>query len=159
LAEGTPGRYGFHDLLRAYATDLARTVDTGREREAATMRLLDHYTHSACTAARHLLPAQDPVPVTLAPPAPGATPEQPTDQRAAIGWLDAELSVLLAAQQLAAAAGRDIPVWQLAWALDTVLNRRGRWHEWAGAWRAALPAAGRLPHPPKRTPTGVSARR
>jgi tetratricopeptide (TPR) repeat protein len=36
---------------------------------------------------------------------------------------------------------------QLAWALDTVLHRQGRWHERAGAWPTALPAARRLPHP------------
>jgi DNA-binding SARP family transcriptional activator/tetratricopeptide (TPR) repeat protein len=147
LAEAAPGRYGFHDLLRAYATHLTHTVDTEDEREAATVRLLDHYTHTAHTADRHLDPASDPIPVPLAPPAPGVVPEQPADQQAAIEWLDAERPVLLATQQLAAGAGRDTHAWQLAWALHTVLSRRGRWQEWAGAWQTALPAAGRLPHP------------
>jgi DNA-binding SARP family transcriptional activator/tetratricopeptide (TPR) repeat protein len=147
LAEHVPGRYGFHDLLRAYATHLAESLDSRQERAAATVRLLDHYTHTAHTADRHLYPARDPIPVPLTAPAPGTTPEQPADQQAGLGWLDAEWPVLLAAQELAAGAGRDTHAWQLAWALDTVLHRRGRWHEWAGVWRAALPAAGRLPHP------------
>jgi hypothetical protein len=66
-------------------------------------------------------------------------------------WLDAEWPVLLAVQQLAAGTGRDAHAWQLAWSLDTVLNRRGLWHEQADAWQAALPAAGRLPHPAAAT--------
>jgi tetratricopeptide (TPR) repeat protein len=147
LVEPVPGRYGFHDLLCAYATHLTHTEDTDQEREAATVRLLDHYTHTAHTADRHLYPASDPIPVPLTPPAPGATPEQLTDQQAATAWLDAELPVLLAAQQLAAGAGWDSHAWQLAWALHKVLHRRGYWHELAGAWQATLPAAARLPHP------------
>jgi tetratricopeptide (TPR) repeat protein len=151
VAEPVPGRYGFHDLLRAYATHLTQTVDSEQEREAATVRLLDHYTHTAHTADRHLNPTRDPIQVPLTPPAPGAIPEQPTDQQAALRWLDAERPVLLATQQVAATGGRDTHAWQLAWTLDTVLYRRGRWHEWARAWQAALPAAGRLPHPAAAT--------
>ncbi len=145
LAEPAPSRYRFHDLLAAYATHLTHTEDTGQERDATTVRLLDHYLHTAHTADQHLNPARDPVPIT--PPAPGTIPEQPADQQAATRWLDTELPVLLAAQQLAADAGRDTHAWQLAWALHTALDRRGHWHELVGVWQAALPAAGRLPHP------------
>ena len=151
IGEQTPGRYGFHDMLAAYAAHLTDTVDTARERAAATVRLLDHYAHTAHTADRHLHPSRDPIAVPLTPPAPGATPEEPTDQRAALEWLEVERPVLLAAQQLAAAAGLDARAWQLAWALDTVLDRRGYWREWASAWQAALPVAGRLPHPAAAT--------
>jgi tetratricopeptide (TPR) repeat protein len=151
LAEQTPGRYGFHDLLAAYATHLTQTEDSEEEREAATVRVLDHYTHTAHTADRRLHPTRDPIPLPLTPPADGAVPEQLTDQQVAIGWLDAERPVLLATQQLAADAGWDTHAWQLAWALHTVLRQRGRWHELAGAWQAALPAADRLPHPAAAT--------
>jgi tetratricopeptide (TPR) repeat protein len=151
LGEHAPGRYARHDLLAAYATRLTRTVDTDQEREAATVRLLDHYTHTAHTTDRHLHPARDPIQIPLTSPAPGVTPEQPTDPQAAMRWLDAEWPVLLAVQQLAAGAGCDTHAWQLAWALDRALQRRGRWHELAGAWQAALPAAGRLPHPAAAT--------
>lgn len=41
LTEHAYGRYGFHDLLRAYATDLSRVHDL--DRRAAKTRLLDHY--------------------------------------------------------------------------------------------------------------------
>jgi DNA-binding SARP family transcriptional activator/tetratricopeptide (TPR) repeat protein len=147
LGEQVPGRYGCHDLLAAYAAYLTDTQDSEQEREAATVRLLDHYIHTAHAADRHLNPTRDPIQVPLAPPAPGVTPEQLADQQTALQWLDAERSVLLAAQQAAAAAGRDAETWQLPWVLHTLLQRRGRWYEAAGAWQAAMPAARRLPHP------------
>jgi DNA-binding SARP family transcriptional activator/tetratricopeptide (TPR) repeat protein len=147
LGELAPGRYGFHDLLRAYAAGLARTTDSDQDREAATVRLLDHYLHTAHNADRHLMPTRDPIPVPFRPPAPGATPEPLDDHDAALEWLAAERPVLLAAQRLAADAGQDTHAWQLAWALHTVLYRQGGWHEQAGAWRTALAPAARLPHP------------
>jgi len=36
LVEHVPGRYVFHDLLRAYATDLAHRIDTDQQRRSAT---------------------------------------------------------------------------------------------------------------------------
>ena len=144
LVEHAPGRYGFHDLLRAYAADLASAVDPDVERRAATIRLLDHYTHTAHTAARLLYPARDPMPLPLPPPAPGATPEQPTSQRAALTWLATEHPVLLATQRFAAGVGFDTHAWQLARALDTFLDRQGHWHDLASAWQTALAAADRL---------------
>jgi DNA-binding SARP family transcriptional activator/tetratricopeptide (TPR) repeat protein len=144
LTEHTPGRCGFHDLLRVYATDLTQTVDRDEERRAATTRLLDHYTHSAHAADLLLNHARDPIQIPLTPPAPGATPEHFTNLPAALAWLNAEHRVLLAAQRLAAEAGHNTHTWQLAWALDTFLDRRGHWHDWAGTWQTGLVAADHL---------------
>jgi len=50
VTEHIPGRFAFHDLLRAYATDRAHTEDGDGKRLAAVHRLLDHYLHTAyCT--------------------------------------------------------------------------------------------------------------
>jgi tetratricopeptide (TPR) repeat protein len=144
LSEQVPGRYAFHDLLRAYATDLANAVDNPEQRQAAADRLLDHYTHTACTASRLLHPTRDPIPLPLRPPAAGATPNLLPDHRQAMAWLTAEHPVTLAALRLAADLGYDRHTWQLAWALHTFLLRRGHWHDLAAAWQAALDAAGRL---------------
>jgi tetratricopeptide (TPR) repeat protein len=144
LTEHSAGRYGFHDLLRAYATDLAQTVDSNDERRAATTRLLDHYNHTAHTAARLLHPTRDPTPLPLTEPEAGAILEQPADLRAALDWLTAEHPVLLAVQRLAAGTGFDTHTWQLAWAMDRFLDRRGHWLDLAGAWRTALAVADRL---------------
>jgi tetratricopeptide (TPR) repeat protein len=143
----TPGRYSLHDLLAAYAAEQCHTTDPDDERRAATGRLLDHYTHTAHTAARLLTPARDPIVLPLTPPAPGTTPEQPAGHREALAWLDVERPVLLAALRLAAQTGSDTHTWQLAWALDTFLDRRGRWQDQAGAWQAAVAAADHLTHP------------
>jgi DNA-binding SARP family transcriptional activator/tetratricopeptide (TPR) repeat protein len=144
ITEHTPGRYGFHDLLRAYATSLASSLDPDDDRRAAMTRLLDHYVHTAHGAARLLDPVRDPIRISLTSPAPGTTPEQPADHRAALAWLTTEHPILRAAQLLAARTGFDVHTWQLAWTLDTFLERRGHWHDLAGAWQAALAAAGRL---------------
>jgi DNA-binding SARP family transcriptional activator/tetratricopeptide (TPR) repeat protein len=145
--EHLPGRYSLHDLLAAYAAELSHTTDPDHDRRAATIRLLDHYTHTAHTADRLLYPARDPILLPLTPPAPGATPEQPAGDREALAWLTAEQPVLLAAQRLAATTGLDTHTWQLAWALTTLLDRRGHWQDEAGAWQAAAAAADRLTHP------------
>jgi len=45
LAEHAPGRYAFHDLLRAYASELASAQECPADRASAVHRLLDHYLH------------------------------------------------------------------------------------------------------------------
>jgi len=147
LTEHAPGRYAFHDLLRAYAADLTHTHDPVGQRRVAVGRMLDHYVHTAHTADRLLYPARDPIPLALTPPDPGATPEQPADYGQALAWLTGEHPVLLAAVGLAAEAGVDTHAWQLAWTLDTFLDRQGHWHDLTTAWQTALPAAGRLHDP------------
>ncbi|MEN3356993.1 MAG: hypothetical protein V7637_975 [Mycobacteriales bacterium] len=147
LAEHAAARYTFHDLLRAYATELARGTDPDGERAAAVDRLLDHYVHTGHTAEQLLNGHRDPPVLPLRPPAPGAHPERLTGHQQAMDWLAAERPVLLAALRLAAETGHDTEVWQLAWALDTFLDRRGYWHDLATAWQAALAAADRLADP------------
>src|SRR5262249_36267917 len=149
LVEHTTGRYTFHDLLRAYATDLAHRTDTDQQRHTATARILDHYLHTAYTAERLLNPARDPI--TLTPHAPDVTPQHPADYQQALDWCTVEYPGLLAAVDQAAATGFDTHTWQLAWTLAPFLNRRGHWHDWAAAGRAAVAAAQRLADPTTQT--------
>jgi tetratricopeptide (TPR) repeat protein/transcriptional regulator with XRE-family HTH domain len=142
ITEHVPGRYAFHDLLRAYAADQAQHTGSQADRDAATGRVLDHYLHTAARAALLLNPAQEPV--ALAPPTAGAAAGQPADHRQALAWLEAEHQVLLAAVALAAGSGFDTHAWQLPWAMTTFLQTRGHWQEWAAAQRIALDAATRL---------------
>jgi DNA-binding SARP family transcriptional activator len=142
ITEHLPGRYAFHDLLRAYAAGQARACDSQAEREAATGRVLDHYLHTAASATRLLDPAQEPV--VLSPPRPGAAPEQLADYSQALVWFEAEHQALLAAVALAAQAGYDSYAWQLPSAIGEFLYRRGHWNENAAIQRTALAAAARL---------------
>jgi tetratricopeptide (TPR) repeat protein len=145
LTEHTTGRYVLHDLLRAYARDLAHATDPDQQRRSATHRLLDHYLHATHTAARLLQPHRDPIiPI---PPQPGVTPETPADYEQALTWFTAEHPVLLAAVDHAVATGFDTHTWQLAWTLTDFLNWRGHWHDQAGTGHAAVAAAGRLGDP------------
>jgi DNA-binding SARP family transcriptional activator/tetratricopeptide (TPR) repeat protein len=143
VAEHTPGRYTFHDLLRAYAAELVHRHDPQTDRTAAIHRLLDHYLHTAHAGALRLNPSR--YAITLAPPEAGAQPEDIADLRQAMAWFIAERPVLLATHRHAVDAGLDDYTWQLAWTLTDFLDRRGHWHEWTAIQRTALTAALRLP--------------
>ncbi|MFI6177833.1 AfsR/SARP family transcriptional regulator [Nonomuraea sp. NPDC051191] len=77
LSQHAPGRYSFHDLLRAHAVELVQALTPEAERRAATRRLLDHYLHAAHAAAILLNPHRDPIPLIPAEPDPrrSALPE------------------------------------------------------------------------------------
>jgi tetratricopeptide (TPR) repeat protein len=97
------GRYAMHDLLRAYARELAAAHDDQDERHAALTRLLDYYLHSAAAAMDTLHPAERHYRPRIPPtrtPAPPVT--EPTAARA---WLDAERVNLVAVTAHAAGHG------------------------------------------------------
>jgi tetratricopeptide (TPR) repeat protein/DNA-binding XRE family transcriptional regulator len=142
IAEHLPGRYAFHDLLRAYAAEQAQHIDSDTCRRETIGRMLDHYLHTAAAAGRLLDPAEEPV--VLAPPRPGAAAKQPADHRRAMAWFEAEHQVLLGAVLLAARSGFEIHAWQLPWAMGSFLRARGHWQEQAATQRTALAAATRL---------------
>ena len=142
LAEHVPGRFSCHDLLRAYAAELTQSADSEAERRAATGRMLDHYLHTAHSAALQLHPTRRPL--TLAALKPGAEPERIGDAGQALAWFEAERRVLMAATGRALEAGFDTHAWQLAWALSRFLDMRGRWHDWAVTEQIALAATQRL---------------
>jgi DNA-binding SARP family transcriptional activator/tetratricopeptide (TPR) repeat protein len=142
LAEHAPGRYAFHDLLRAYAADQALAHDSQDERDAVIGRGLDHYLHTAAGAALLLNPSREPV--VLDPPRPGAAAGQLADYPEALAWFAAEHQVLLAAVALAAESGFDSHAWQLPWAMTTFLRIRGHWQERVAIQRTALASATRL---------------
>jgi DNA-binding SARP family transcriptional activator len=143
LTEHAPGRYAFHDLLRAYAADQARTHDTGEEQHQALRRALDHYLHTAYAADRLLRPVRMDM-LTLAPLQPGTAPEELADDQQAWQWLEAEHPVLLAAIVQAAAHGFDLHACQLLWTLVTFLDRRGKWNDSLAVQTVSLAAAQRL---------------
>jgi tetratricopeptide (TPR) repeat protein len=127
VTAATPGRYGFHDLLREYARELAHRADSTEERREAVRRYLDHYLHTSYPAGRLMHPTRDPI--TLAPPAPGVTPEPLADRAAALDWFDAEHDALLAAIDEAARTGWPVHAWQLTWGTYLHLDTRGRYHD------------------------------
>jgi tetratricopeptide (TPR) repeat protein/DNA-binding SARP family transcriptional activator len=142
LSEHVPGRYTFHDLLRAYATDQATVIDVETGRHTALCRLLDHYLHTAYAAARLLEPNRDPLDLT--PLRTGVTVHPLADIDEAIAWFTAERRSLLAAIGQAVRAGLDIQAWKLATAMREFFLRRGFYKDWFTSSSAALAAAQRL---------------
>jgi tetratricopeptide (TPR) repeat protein/transcriptional regulator with XRE-family HTH domain len=143
LTEPAPGRYAFHDLLRAYAVEVGLAAGAAGDRRAAVVRLLDHYASHADAAAMLLAPHR--VRPAPAPPAAGGPPA--ADRDAALAWLAGEHRGLLAAVDLAVAGGYDLHAWVLSWSLVDFLRRRTMLSDWIAAWRSALAAADRLGEP------------
>ena len=152
LTEDAAGRFGYHDLLRAYAAELSAATDSDQEREAARGRILDHYLRTAHGAGAVLFPARIRPP--LPPPEPGVAAEGfetagagdagAAAYNAAQAWFRAEERVLRGVLELALAHESDEHCWKLAWLLAPELNRRGRMHEVLAVLRTALVSAERL---------------
>jgi DNA-binding SARP family transcriptional activator/DNA-binding XRE family transcriptional regulator len=143
ITEHTPGRYAFHDLLRAYAAEQAMAAESEAGRRAAAHRLLDHYLHTACAASLLLQPHRDPI--SLEPPRPGVQPEVLAGRQEALEWFQAERQVLLAViSQAAADTAFGAHAWQLPWAVATFLNWHGYWHELVATQETALAVTARL---------------
>jgi DNA-binding SARP family transcriptional activator len=142
VEETTPGRFGFHDLLRAYAVEQVQAPDAAAERAAALRRMFDHYVHAAHAADRLLYPYR--APLQIDPPAAAVTTTEVSDPDQAMAWFVAEHPNLLAAITLATETGHDSDVYRLSWTMTAFLNYQGHWHDWAETMEAALEAAHRL---------------
>ena len=59
LNETVPGRYAFHDLLRAYAAEQSALTTSAAGVENTTRRMLDHYLHTAHHAHVVLYPGRE----------------------------------------------------------------------------------------------------
>jgi tetratricopeptide (TPR) repeat protein len=94
LQEAGPGRYTLHDLVRAFATNLAGDEDPPPERHAALTRLFDYYLAATAAAMDTLHPAE----AHRRPRV--ASPDTPapvlTEAGTARDWLDVERASLVA---------------------------------------------------------------
>jgi tetratricopeptide (TPR) repeat protein/transcriptional regulator with XRE-family HTH domain len=145
VAELRPGRFAFHDLLRAYAVQQAEATDSQQDRQAAVRRCLAFYLHSAHAAALQVNQVRKPI--DLPPVEPGSMPEEFAGPGQPMAWFDAESSVLFRLFNQAVSSHDDESAWQIAWTLSPFLYRRNRWHECIGIQRLSLQAAQRLGGP------------
>ncbi|WP_030325319.1 AfsR/SARP family transcriptional regulator [Streptomyces sp. NRRL B-3229] len=143
--EPAPGRYAWHDLLRAYAAELSAGTAGPDEITAARRRMADHYLHSAYAAARLMDLTRDRI--VLADPSPGVRSEAHTTPQRAMAWFGTERAVLVAVLREASAHGFDVHAWQLAWCVEHHFGRQGLWHELGVTLRTALESADRLGDP------------
>ena len=137
-----PGRYAMHDLLRAYARELAGDAgDKGDEdvRHAALTRLFDFYLHASAAAMDVLRSAER----DYRPRIPAATSPIPPigDLAEALAWLDAERANLVAVTVHAADHGWPSHATRLSGTLARYLEDAGHHIEAALIHRHALQAA------------------
>lgn len=148
------GRYGMHDLLRAYAQELTRSAEPpdasqagqpcDRHPRAALQRLLDYYLLAVARAVDTVFPS-DNVPSPDVPPAGIALPAL-SDPGRARAWLDAELPALVSASGFAAVHGWDTFPVRLSPQLFRYVTD-GRLHEGLVIHHQARDAAIRLGDP------------
>jgi DNA-binding SARP family transcriptional activator len=139
LESPAPDRYRFHDLLRVYAADRARTEESGEERQAAITRVLSWYLHSTEAAARVISPQYTRVP--LADPPAGVRPLEFASLDGALAWCEDCRAELLAAVRLAAAAGLHMLAWQIAASAMSFYYRRSHWTDWVATHQTGLASA------------------
>jgi DNA-binding SARP family transcriptional activator len=126
IAELRPHRYALHDLLRAYAVELATAHDGERTSAQARERLSAYYFHSTYIAAFRLGRHREPIAVAD-PPAAVSVEPFPSDG-AALDWFNDNRQLLVSLVTDDAIGGGWRP-WQLAWALLGFLETRGYWEE------------------------------
>jgi tetratricopeptide (TPR) repeat protein/transcriptional regulator with XRE-family HTH domain len=131
------GRYAMHDLMRAYARELAAAQDGEDACRAALTRLFDHYVCRAVAAVGALAPD------TPRSGEEGATTpaEQVNDPVAARAWLDGHRAVLVAIAAHATQHGWPGHVTRLATALFRYLEGGGHYPELMAINEHALRAA------------------
>ncbi|WP_432973846.1 ATP-binding protein [Dactylosporangium sp. CA-233914] len=141
LDQRAPGRYEFHDLLRAYAHDQARDIDDQTERTAALRRLVSWYLQAAATVLHHLtgfdtsamlhsIPAEvDPLPPMLA------------TSDAAQHWYTTECDNLAAATRAAADADLHPLAWRLAVVLGRICALQNAFDDWLATGHLGLTSA------------------
>ncbi len=142
LEQTAPDRYEFHDLLRAYAADQARSEEPPARRTAALRRVLDWYLHTADAAQTWLEPEE--AHLSLDPPDEVVTPLSFSDYDAAVSWAEHEHRNVLAATRAADAAGLDTYAWQLPTVLYLAQAPSASALDWLDAGRIGLRAARRL---------------
>jgi tetratricopeptide (TPR) repeat protein len=138
LTEVAAGRFAFHDLLRAYAAEQP-TSSSGVDR--TTLRMLDHYLHTAHRAHRVLYPGRELI--DLADCAGGVTPETFGGKASALAWLETESQVLFKVTELATGHEGLAAAWQLPVVLWTFHHVCGHWHDGKRLHELALAAARR----------------
>jgi DNA-binding SARP family transcriptional activator/tetratricopeptide (TPR) repeat protein len=137
LAHDDRNRYAMHDLVRAYASELAAPEEARTARE----RLLDHYLRTVNVASSLLFPFRERIP--LPPPHPGAVIPNLPDHDHAAEWLSTELPVLELLPAMAAENGFDRHAWQIPLAAERFLDRQGRWPEQVAMQHIGLTSAQR----------------
>jgi len=137
-------RYQLHDLLRAYAGDLAVQIDPPADVAAALAALLEWYLRCAAELA-----ALDPYAfghrqVELGPPAPNAAKPGFADYEQAVAWFHSERANITSVIAATARVGPNAAVWQIPALLRQIFDRERAFDDWLTTTELGLAAAREL---------------
>jgi tetratricopeptide (TPR) repeat protein/transcriptional regulator with XRE-family HTH domain len=136
LAERQAGRFGFHELLRAFAIDRLEAEESPPARARAVRRMLEWYLRTADNAARVINSRRKHA--SLDNPLAEVCPLGFGAYEPALAWLDAERANLVAAVGLAAEHGEHEIAWKLPVTLWDLFTLRGLFDDWIAAHRVGL---------------------
>lgn len=140
VTEHTMGRYAMHDLLSAYAGELAATHESEAGRQRAIRRLLTYYLYAAASADVLVTPHRRRTPLP--------EPVSPLDELPCFGghlealsWLETERNNLTAVVRLAHDTGEYATGWRLANLLWGLFHLGKYWDDWIATHRVGLACA------------------
>lgn len=142
LAEREAGRFGFHELLRAFAIDRLEAEEEPRARACAIRRVLEWYLRTAGNATRVINSRRRHT--SLDCPQPTVRPLSFDAYESALAWLDAERGNLVAAVGLAAEYEHHEIAWKLPVTLWELFSLRGLFDDWIATHRVGLRSATEL---------------
>jgi tetratricopeptide (TPR) repeat protein len=123
LQQSGPGRYTFHDLVRAYAVTRSEDEDRPAEHQAALTRLFDHYLATTAAAMNSLHPDTGNGRPKVAPA--GTPGPDLSDPDTALTWLETERLSLITVIAHTATRGWPRHTTQLAFTLTSYLTGHG----------------------------------
>ncbi|MFJ5035765.1 AfsR/SARP family transcriptional regulator [Streptomyces sp. NPDC088560] len=139
LIEAEPGRFHFHNLVRAYARELAVETIPAGELDLAQTRFFSFLLNAAHQASKILIPNWELT--TLEEPDVDSYAERLENRGAALRWLRRERKVLCSAVDSAARSAFPDFSWKIASLLDLLFDRAGFWNDALCNSRIALQAA------------------
>jgi len=142
LEQTAPDTFQFHDLLRAYAADQARSDEPESERAAAADRMLLWYAHAADAAQEWISPGEPRLELPALPD--GLRSPAFADYDAAVDWAERDHRSLLAAARTAADTADDALAWRLPALAWIAQPPSAPGTGWPAVARAGLDAARRL---------------
>jgi tetratricopeptide (TPR) repeat protein len=144
VEERAPHRFSQHDLLRLHARECAAAEESGDQRRAAIVRLLDHFLHSVNNATRTIRVNRPSSPLTNRDPV--VETVEFADGNTALAWCGQEHDLLMELCEFALAHQHLEHAWMLPSRMWTsYLKVHGSTEDCIQVFSIALEAARRLP--------------
>jgi tetratricopeptide (TPR) repeat protein len=142
LEQRVRGRYQFHDLLRAYATDQAMREETPEDRHEILQRALVWYLYTASNAMATIAPLDRKI--VSEPSVADVIPMTFAEYDDALRWYESEQANLVSATRAAAHAELHQLAWQLPAVLWSVYSIKNFFDDWIITGHIGLESARRI---------------